>query len=176
MSAWHRRAHLEAVQQAQPAADSFPELNPNHVKALRDSGYSDDYISKLPIGMVRNHYAVTRATSQEPAQSIDPRLIDHAKRILMPSLLDQDTKATAWDHYFAAKTPTELSARLQTLNLPTDVHQQLVDAKQATMPVLTPVDKAVEAVKKLASMDPRTLDLAENHNHVFQAFLAGSAD
>jgi hypothetical protein len=99
---------------------------------------------------------------------------DHAKNILTPAPVDQDTKADAYDHFYAAKSPAELSTRLQGLDLPDDVHQQLLDAKQSVMPVATAQDRVVEAITRMANLPPATLELAEQHSNVLKALLAGS--
>ena len=108
------------------------------------------------------------------AQPIDPRLIDHAKNILTPAPLDQDTKANAWEHYHLAKTPAELSTRLQGLNLPTDVQTQLLDAKQSVTPEPTAADKVTEVIQRMARIPQAALDLAEKHPTVLKSLLAGS--
>jgi hypothetical protein len=113
----------------------------------------------------------------EPAPVIVPEssaFYDHAKAILTPAPIMQDQRADAWDHYHLAKTPRELSTRLQGLGLPPDVQQQLLDAKQSSRPEPTPLDRAVEAVKRLASIPQATLDVAERSPNVLKALLAGS--
>ena len=144
MSIWHRQAHAEAVGK-QGAPVSVPAASSPQVAPA------------------------SPAPSTVPT---DSPFYDPAKQILTTAPLDDATRADVWDHFYAAKTPQELSTRLQSLSLPADISQQLWDAKKHTMPVPSATDKLVEAIKRMAAMDPRTLDLAESHSNVLKSFLA----
>ena len=97
--------------------------------------------------------------------------MDPAENILAPAPLDDSTKADVWDHWHAAKTLKELSTRLRGLNLPVDVQQQLLDAKQLITPSPTPTDKVADAIQAIGRMEPRTLDWAEQNVDKFMAML-----
>jgi hypothetical protein len=121
----------------------------------------------------------SNASTAAPAPSSVPEsspFFDKAKKILDLASVDMDTKANAWTHYHTAKTPQELATRLTGLNLPADLHSQLVDAKQSSMPKPTHADKIVEAITRMASIPRATLDLVEKSPNLLRAFLSASKD
>lgn len=102
--------------------------------------------------------------------NIDPRLIDHAYKILVnePSLTGSE-KANLWDQWHDSKNAAELQTRLSPVDLPVYVEQQLVAAKQLSepqAPELTALDRAVTALARIKQINPQTLSLAEKYSHV----------
>ena len=94
---------------------------------------------------------------------------DHAKDVLAAdSTLSDEQKADLWETWHDAKTPQELSERLNGVPVPADVAQALLVAKQRTMPE---EPHAMRAIRHMATLDPAQLDLAENHPGVLQTLL-----
>jgi hypothetical protein len=121
---------------------------------------------------IRNAPLASAAPSSVPA---DSPVIDHAKRILTAaSSMNDDQRADSWDHYHSAQDSKDLTTRLNTVNAPDDVKASLVSAKKLSDPKLTAVDKVVDAIHRLAAMDPRTREIAESHPAVLKALLSGS--
>jgi hypothetical protein len=75
--------------------------------------------------------------------------------------LDDETRANAWDLYHAAATPDELIRNLSPLEIPDTTRQTLLAAKQVTAAAVTPVEKAANALRQMANVDPQTLEVAE---------------
>jgi hypothetical protein len=50
--------------------------------------------------------------------AIDPRLIDHAKRILVEADIPQESRARLWDEYHDAGTAQELATRIANFGTP----------------------------------------------------------
>jgi hypothetical protein len=106
------------------------------------------------------------APSNVPA---DSPVIDHAKRILTaaPDMTD-DQRAPAWEHFHSARDSKDLTARLTTVDVPPEVKAALVKAKAINDPVPTHVDQVVEAIHRLAALDPQLLEISEAHPHVLK--------
>jgi hypothetical protein len=87
---------------------------------------------------------------------------DYAVKILAAdTTLDDETRANAWDLYHAAATPDELIRNLSPLEIPDTTRQTLLAAKQVTAAAVTPVEKAANALRQMANVDPQTLEVAE---------------
>ena len=101
--------------------------------------------------------------------------LDAAKPILAgdPALSDEH-RADLWDTFHNSKNPDDLIAKLQPLAVPDDTKHRLVLAKRKSMPAVPPIDKATEAIKRVAQIDPQTLEVAETHPNVLKT-LAGAA-
>lgn len=152
-----------------PAPDDDKEPLRQTVQDLQSHAAHDDQPEPA-------EYSSAPSPVTAPAPSslpVDSPFYPHAERILTPAPITQDQKADAFDHFYAAKTPQELSTRLQALGLPAEVHSALVDAKTASMPVKSHMDKIVEAVNKLAAMNPQLREIGESHPALLKAFLAG---
>jgi len=88
--------------------------------------------------------------------------LDPAEPILAAdTTLDDETRANAWDLYHAAATPDELIRNLSPLEIPDTTRQTLLAAKQVTAAAVTPVEKAANALRQMANVDPQTLEVAE---------------
>jgi len=96
--------------------------------------------------------------------------MDHASPVLQgdPSLSDQQ-RSDLWDA-FHSKNSDELVQHLVPLAIPDETKHKLFLAKQAAAPVTPPVDKVTAAVQKMASLDPKLLDVAESHPNLLKAF------
>lgn len=95
---------------------------------------------------------------------MDSQFTDQAKPILAgsPDLTD-DKRAALWDIFHNTKDSAALAQHLQSADAPDDVKQQLFDAKKKMEPTAAPLDKATEALTKIANMNPVLLDQIEAH-------------
>lgn len=141
----------------------------SQANAAEPEEYSPTPISQERIEAIRN-----APTAQPAGVPTDSPFYDHAKNILTPAPITQDQKADAYDHYHLAKTPAELSTRLQGLNLPADLHGALVNAKTSSMPVKSHADKVMDGINRMTAINPRDLEIAESHPKLLAAFLAGN--
>lgn len=101
--------------------------------------------------------------------SITPSpFLDHAAPILSaePSIND-DQRAELWDAFYS-KNADELAQHLAPLAIPDDTKHKLFQAKQLSMPAPAPLDKAAAAIKAVANIDPKVLDIAETHPNVLK--------
>lgn len=103
--------------------------------------------------------------------TIHPSLIDRAKEILTSANIPAEQKANAWDAYHDAPNSKHLVARLQYLDLPEEIKQQLYDAKRANEPEPTALDRKVEAIKRMATIPKHVLEDAEKHPVLLKALL-----
>jgi hypothetical protein len=105
-----------------------------------------------------------------------PPYIEPAAPILSQSLdVNDDDRAELFDIFHDSKSSDELASKLQTHDAPDELKQQLIGAKRATDVPPSAVDKTVGALKRLAQVDPRTLDLAESHPNVMKLVLDAAA-
>jgi hypothetical protein len=108
-----------------------------------------------------------------PAPSpADAPYIDPAEPILrQDTSLDDNTRAEAWSAFHQSKNAAELLRHLGVLQIPDSTKRSLIDAKSITDSTPTPVDKAADALRELAEMDPNTLSLAEKHKSIAKALI-----
>ncbi|HXA78723.1 MAG TPA: hypothetical protein VNV41_16430 [Candidatus Acidoferrales bacterium] len=102
---------------------------------------------------------------------LDDRLVNHPKLILLNAPLDDGARADLYDHFYDAKSSAELAQRLNGVNAPDEVKQQLFDAKKLSDAVVSPVDAVTAAISKITTIDPQVLELAESHPAVTKALL-----
>jgi len=100
---------------------------------------------------------------------------DRAAPILRSAIippLTQDQKADIWDLYHQSADANELAGHLSELNLHPELKQQLIEAKRK--PAMEPddTDKALGVLNHMSTMDPKVLDLVEQHPNVLKVFLA----
>lgn len=141
---------------------------------------------KIMSGMVaRKPDAESQQQDAAPEQQeIDPRVLDHAKRILTAAVdrneISSDQAADAWEAWHQAKTARELTAPLDKLKLPTAVLHELWTAKQEygtkPDPFTDRLDRTVEAIKRVARLhatpardEVSVAKLGETHPHVMKA-------
>ena len=104
-------------------------------------------------------------TAAQPADPAFDILAKHQE-------LANGTKGDLWQHFNDAPHSRDLIKRLIPYDAPISVKDELLAAKQATDPVPTHMDKIVEAIYKLASMNPQARSLAESHPAILKAFLS----
>lgn len=124
------------------------------------------------------------APAHEQSSSELPPYIDPAEPLLRAHGIDDDTAATVWDIFHSARDSKVLIEKLQPLDIPNATKHELVVAKQKGDPApdwLTRLDKAVEAVNKVAQLHATpardgksVLQLGEKHPNVMKA-LANAA-
>jgi hypothetical protein len=104
----------------------------------------------------------------------DPTPIDHAAPVLAgePTISDAQ-RADLWDA-FQTKNADELTQHLQTLAVPDDFKQRLLDAKVKSIPAADPLDKTTAIMTKMSKIDPQVLDLAENHPNVLKMMVSAA--
>jgi hypothetical protein len=104
-----------------------------------------------------------------------PSFVDPAQPILAgaPSITDED-RANLWDVFHNSKDHNELVRHLTPAAIPDSLKAQLYEAKKKNAPVVEPLDKVTEAVRRVSQIDPKVLDLAESHPNVLKA-LTGAA-
>ena len=118
-----------------------------------------------------------RADVSSPAQPVDPRLHDSAKDILSAAVgMNDDQRATAWEHFHSVRDSKDLAQRLHTVDAPNDVKSALFTAKQISDPVPTHAEKIVDAINRMVAMDPRELEISESHPNILRAFLSAKGD
>lgn len=92
-----------------------------------------------------------------------------------PSLSDNE-RAALYDAYHIAPDADSLARHIQQFNAPDDVTDGLVEAKQAesqTSPASSSGGtRTADAIRAIADMDPKTLELAESHPHVLNALIS----
>jgi hypothetical protein len=117
------------------------------------------------------------ATQPNPAVAAQPDAqqspyADPAEGILRgdTSITDEDRSAL-WDSFHGARDANHLAQILQPLVIPNDTKHKLWQAKQATAPVSSNIEKVSAAIQKLSQLDPVTLDIAEKHPIVSKAFI-----
>lgn len=88
--------------------------------------------------------------------------------------INDNQRADLWDA-FHSKSPEELIQHLQPLAVPDDFKKRFVDAKKKSMPPVDPIDKTASVMNRMASMDPKILDLAERHPNVLRALTTAIA-
>jgi hypothetical protein len=106
-------------------------------------------------------------------QQTAPKFRDHAFAVLHgePTLTDNQ-RADLWSRFHAAKNTTELAAQLQPMPLRPDLKSQLLYAKNKPSIEYDALDKTVEAVKRLSTLDSKVLELAESHPAVMNALMS----
>lgn len=103
--------------------------------------------------------------------------VDPAAPLLAASPeIDDAKRADLWDVFHNAKDPNELAQQLQKVAIPDDLKLGLFDAKKKLSVLPSPVDRATEAINRIAQIDPKVLDLAESHPNVTKAFLAAAKE
>ena len=103
-----------------------------------------------------------------------PPFADPAEPILRnaPAITDED-RASLWDTFHSSKDPDELARQLQTLAVPDPIKNSLYEAKKAAVPV-TGLSKATEALKLIGSLDPKLLQVAEEHPNVLKSLMTAA--
>ena len=101
---------------------------------------------------------------------------DHAKRILesVPDhVMSMDSKANGWVIFHSSRDSKELAQRLINFDAPEQVKTDLWNAKkQYSDPVPTPMDRATEALHRMASMDPNVLEIAERSPNILKSLMS----
>jgi hypothetical protein len=116
-----------------------------------------------------------RVVNHARNSTLAPQFRDHAFPILHGEpTIDDRQRESLWDLFHSSKDATELAAKLHPMALHPDLKEQLLRAKNRPSVELDATDNVVGAIQKMATLDPKILDLAEQHNHVLQALLAGS--
>jgi hypothetical protein len=88
--------------------------------------------------------------------------LDPAEPILAAdTTLDDETRANVWDAYHNSRSLEDLVRNLSPLEIPDITRQTLLAAKSVTAPAVTPVEKAANALRQMAKVDPQTLALAD---------------
>jgi hypothetical protein len=107
------------------------------------------------------------------ADSIHPSLVDHAKNILKGAGIPDEHKASLWDAYHDSADATLLARKLETIALPGDLRERLIEAKRIAT---TPDEfRSVEAaLSKLKEIPAATLDLCEKHPTVLNALTSAA--
>lgn len=90
-----------------------------------------------------------------------------------PSITDGQ-RADLFDIFHGSKDSNELAQKLQPVPIPDATKQLLFDAKKRSTVQAEPIDKAMDAVKRVGSLDPKVLDLAEAHPNVLKVLSAAA--
>src|SRR5271156_622751 len=135
----------------------------------------------------QDEVAPAQKPSEVPAQQeIDPRVLDHAKEILMRAgmihEITEETAAKIWDEYFTAKNSEDFAERLNKIDAPNALKSEIWQAfEQFRNPKPSHLDRVVAAIhgmKHLASSSTRgeksPLDVAERHPNVLRALTDAS--
>lgn len=97
---------------------------------------------------------------------------DHAEKILAADpTLDDATRSTLWDSYHSTVDPNELASQMRDVIAPEDTKNKLILAKQTTSPVPTRVEKLTSALTTMSRVDPKTLQIAQQHPNVAKALI-----
>ena len=123
-----------------------------------------------PTDALRQKEAASSVPLQSAALQIDQRLVDHAKNILQAAPLDDETKATLYDHFYDAKSSTELAGKLNGIPVSEELKHQLFTAKKLNDPEPTHFDKVTAAITRMNQMPKATLDFVERFPNVLRAF------
>src|ERR1035441_10346449 len=123
-----------------------------------------------PTDTLRQKEAASFAPLQSAALQIDQRLVDHAKNILQAAPLDDETKATLYDHFYDAKSSTELAGKLNGILVSDALKHQLFTAKKLNDPEPTHTDNMIAAITRMNQMPKATLDFVERFPNVLRAF------
>lgn len=109
----------------------------------------------------------------QPQEETPTPVLDAAAKILYgePGITDDD-RANIWDLYHVSKDSSELADHLQNISvLPDDTKHRLFRTKQLAEPAPSALDRAVIALSKLNTLDPKVLELAESHPTVAKSFV-----
>lgn len=90
-----------------------------------------------------------------------------------PSITDGQ-RADLWDVFHNSKDADELAHHLQSIAVPDDTKQRLFQAKKNGSPKAEPVDKAVAAINRVGSLDPKILELSEKYPKVTGLLVAAA--
>ena len=93
----------------------------------------------------------------------NPRPFEDAAAPLLsaePSLTDAQ-RSDAWEAYHLSDSHIDLANRLAPMVIPSQLKQQLTDARQQQLKPIEPVDRVVAALEKLKDIHPDALDAAE---------------
>lgn len=102
----------------------------------------------------------------------EPAFVDHAVPVLSAaSELNDTQRADLFDLYHGSRNPEELARALQTVPVSYRVKRRLYDAKTASMPIVSPVEKALAIVDRIATLSPKTLELARKYPKTVSALL-----
>ncbi len=101
---------------------------------------------------------------------MNSRLVERAEPILRAAEgMDDSERARLFDLYHDAKDVKALSAKLATENLPPSLIDSLLSAKKLSESEPSHLDRITEAVNRLSTIDPTTLEIAEKHPHILKA-------
>lgn len=109
-----------------------------------------------------------RQSVQTSVQEIEPRVQDHAKRILESVPVSQDTKADLWELWHSSKSSNELAEHLATVDIPDTLKHDLWAAKKATDPKPSVLDRAIGALHRVAEINSAARKAAESHPSVLK--------
>lgn len=105
--------------------------------------------------------------------------VDHIAPVLSaePSLNDSQ-RHDLWDLAHGAKHTTELAGHLAGLNLPLAFKEDLLHAKNSQVVEThgvkpTHVDRVIDAINRVAALNPATRTLAEQHPNILKAMTSG---
>ena len=118
---------------------------------------------------ITNPRAARFAASQgQPKISADWQPLDRPAQILAaePSINDSH-RAGLWDLYHSAQNETELAQHLAEMPIPDRLKNQLVAAKTA---LKSKLDRTAEAIRRIRTIDPKVLEIAEAHPAVLKHF------
>lgn len=98
---------------------------------------------------------------------------DPAYRILENAPIELELKSDCWDEFYEATSARNLASRLERYDIPDSVKAALVAARKSLEP--TARDRIVDAMRQLSQLDPKLLELAEQHPKVLR-YLIEAAD
>jgi hypothetical protein len=113
------------------------------------------------------------ATPQQSAAPSSP-FADPAEPILRRHGIDAEIAEKSWDIFHAARNSKELIDKLRRLDIPDAVKDELVVAKRQTDPAPNwrdRMERAVEAIQKVAAMPKEHLETSECHPKVLVAVM-----
>jgi len=107
---------------------------------------------------------------------MDSLFLDRAVPVLQNAqgITDED-RASLWDHFYNSRNPEELARVLQSVPVPDLVKHQLYDAKKASMPAVSAVDKAIAVINRIGQLSPKTLEVAGKYPKIVSTLIGLTA-
>ena len=105
---------------------------------------------------------------------VNPKFIDHAFPVLYgePTFgKDDEKRSQLWDLFHSSRDVNELAQQLPEGLHPDFVRSFLKAKSKPSVPAATPMDKAVEAVHRVAALDPQVLETMERSPHILNALM-----
>ena len=101
-----------------------------------------------------------------------PTFTDHIAKVLRGEpTIDDRQRESLWDLAYQSKDVGELAARLHPMELHPMLKLDLLKAKSKPAVEYDNLDRAMQAVERVSTLDPRARELAEKHPSVLKALM-----